>query len=496
MEKILSKEYRGAIEQGSKIGTEKRFFHWDLEFPEAFVDLKRSTWRSKDEQGFDAIVGNPPYDVLASQELGYDVSLSIQYFRTNPVYAPAVRGKLNLYKLFVCQAHFLAQRDSFFSFIVPMALLGDAQAAGIRQHILQNAGLTVVESFPQKDDATRRVFPEAKLSTCIFVCKGNGPTEAFQVSTHSAAKISTDSESHLVTRSEVSMFSSKNLTISSCPRRDWEIVTTVLSSELVTRFRHHVRFFQGEINETNEKARGTINTEGRGQRLIRGASVTLFAVREASQGHDLYVVIDRFLQGKSPTSKAHHWKLRRIAYQGNAPQNNFRRIIAAPVASGEFCAYTVNYCTELSSKLPLDLVMVLLNSKILEWWFRLGSSNAHANQYQINELPIPHISAETSMENWHDSFQFESWETVANNLKNECGTPGSMPNSVAQVLQEMSRGIQRIEGARVLKKRSERSRLASESQPIQDAIDKVLFRCYGLSDDDAQYIEKRLQEML
>jgi hypothetical protein len=44
--------------------------------------------------------------------------------------------------------------------------------------------------------------------------------------------------------------------------------------------------------------------------------------------------------------------------------------------------------------------------------------------------------------------------------------------------------------------RSERSRLAPESQPIQDAIDAVLFRCYGLSEDDARYVEARLTEML
>jgi len=67
---------------------------------------------------------------------------------------------------------------------------------------------------------------------------------------------------------------------------------------------------------------------------------------------------------------------------------------------------------------------------------------------------------------------------------------------VAEALAEMSRRIQEIESKRVLKSRSERSHLAAESQPIQDAIDAVLFRCYGLSDDDARYIEARLKEML
>ncbi len=60
----------------------------------------------------------------------------------------------------------------------------------------------------------------------------------------------------------------------------------------------------------------------------------------------------------------------------------------------------------------------------------------------------------------------------------------------------MSRRIQKIETKRVLKNRSEQSSLAPESQPIQDAIDAVLFRFYGLSEDEARYIEKRVEEML
>ena len=56
-----SNEEREAIAVGSKISAEKRFFHWDLEFPEAFVDLEHGMWKNKDAQGFDAVLGNPPY---------------------------------------------------------------------------------------------------------------------------------------------------------------------------------------------------------------------------------------------------------------------------------------------------------------------------------------------------------------------------------------------------------------------------------------------------
>ena len=63
-------------------------------------------------------------------------------------------------------------------------------------------------------------------------------------------------------------------------------------------------------------------------------------------------------------------------------------------------------------------------------------------------------------------------------------------------MEQMSLRLRTIESKRILSNRAERSRLASESQPIQDALDRVLFHCYGLSEDDAHYIEKRLTEML
>ena len=41
-----------------EIAAEKRFFHWEVEFPEIFRD---QYGREKDNPGFDAVIGNPPY---------------------------------------------------------------------------------------------------------------------------------------------------------------------------------------------------------------------------------------------------------------------------------------------------------------------------------------------------------------------------------------------------------------------------------------------------
>jgi len=54
-EKLLEKR---SIHRALAMRKEKRFFHWELEFPEVFYDEKSNR---KENAGFDAVVGNPPW---------------------------------------------------------------------------------------------------------------------------------------------------------------------------------------------------------------------------------------------------------------------------------------------------------------------------------------------------------------------------------------------------------------------------------------------------
>jgi methylase of polypeptide subunit release factors len=73
----VSPAHQAAIEQARALWQEKRFFHWDLEFPEVFVDLERRDWA--ENPGFDAVIGNPPYDVLAEKERQEDLSYLLDF---------------------------------------------------------------------------------------------------------------------------------------------------------------------------------------------------------------------------------------------------------------------------------------------------------------------------------------------------------------------------------------------------------------------------------
>lgn len=58
-EMIVAARYEQAIARAHGLWAQQRFFHWDLEFPEVFVDLRRRDWAA--DGGFDAMIGNPPY---------------------------------------------------------------------------------------------------------------------------------------------------------------------------------------------------------------------------------------------------------------------------------------------------------------------------------------------------------------------------------------------------------------------------------------------------
>ena len=260
------------------------------------------------------------------------------------------------------------------------------------------------------------------------------------------------------------------------------------------RMSERVTLLEGEVHPSQH--RDSLSDRKVGPLVLRGAAVTLYCIREMSQGEHLYLDVDSYLDGKAKDSKAYDHRFQRIGFQRKAPQNNFRRIIAAPIPKGCYCFESIKYATEKSTQLDLNLLLALLNSEILDWYFRTTSSNAQINEYQFNLLPVPTSESDGGPSVWERLLERGDYAELTNCLKNALREPGVLPEQVGNALAEMSRRIQAIEGKRVLKNRSERSHLAPASQPIQKAIDAVLFRCYGLSDTEARYVQSRLKEML
>jgi type I restriction-modification system DNA methylase subunit len=116
-----------------------RPFHWELEFIEAFYATGRRA-----DGGFDAVIGNPPYDVLSELESGRDLTALRRFIEHEQVYHPSATGKNNLYKLFVCRALEQLAPEGRFGFITPMAILGDQITAALRKQMISVASFTAI----------------------------------------------------------------------------------------------------------------------------------------------------------------------------------------------------------------------------------------------------------------------------------------------------------------------------------------------------------------
>ncbi len=160
-----------------------------------------------------------------------------------------------------------------------------------------------------------------------------------------------------------------------------------------------------------------------------------------------------------------------------------------------------NYFSEVKSKVPLRFVLALLNSKLADWYFRLGSTNAAVSHYQLHNLPCPKFvgadqdAAPTFRAKAMLALKANRLDEVMSVLAPLLDVSPFVP-VIQDVLVEAADTIMKIETTRGVISRSDRSALSEKAQPYQDLIDCLFYRMAGLTNAEAGGLESRLSEML
>ncbi len=141
----------------------------------------------------------------------------------------------------------------------------------------------------------------------------------------------------------------------------------------------------------------------------------------------------------------------------------------------------------------------LLNSKLLDWYFRLGSTNASVSHYQLYNLPVPLFgekqAGDVAPKAFDEFVEMQRWADAFASIELLLEKP-PFSYKIASSLARLVEHVSRIETTRGDIARTERSALAPDAQPYQDLIDKILFRLAGLTDAEAEGLERRLETML
>jgi Alw26I/Eco31I/Esp3I family type II restriction m6 adenine DNA methyltransferase len=392
-----------SVQRAVMIQGQKHFFHWELEFPEVFYDEHGNHSPSA---GFDAVIGNPPWDVLAEKEQGVDCEPDKQFYGTRLHLREALGGKLNYYRLFSALSIWLTRPNGNHGFIVPMSLIGDAQARDLRVFILTHTQLLRVEAFPQKDDPDDRVFKEAKLSTCVYTLNKSTPTAPFILRIHPGKLILKSSPEVNLRKDDIELLDSSELSIPSVPGTNAEHVALAIAlgkRSLGRKLGDIAASQQGEVNLTTHAP--FLSDLPIGPEVLRGGNVDRYEFNDQpKQGTPVYLRVREFLTDRQPNSKFFDHKEARIGYQRGSAIDNWRRIIACIIEPNSFCSDTVNYIVK--PKTNLYFVLALLNSQLLEWRFQLTSTNNHVNSYEVNSLPLRQIHFTTLEGERKDLFEY------------------------------------------------------------------------------------------
>ncbi len=155
-----------AYRRAQKIAKEKRFFHWEIEFPEVFRD---KFGREKDNPGFDAVVGNPPYVSVTNIESDFRSYLLNQFITAT--------GRFDLYITFAEQALGLLQKSGMFGFIQPIKFAIYANGKMLRDLLLEQ---TQIEQFVDISQC-REVFPDPTTYPCLPIIKKGTPSSDHKI---------------------------------------------------------------------------------------------------------------------------------------------------------------------------------------------------------------------------------------------------------------------------------------------------------------------------
>jgi hypothetical protein len=157
---LPSKTADAYLDAVDAIAAARRFFHWELEFPEVFFDGDGNRLPAA---GFDAVIGNPPWDMIRADAGGaearararLDTTPVIRFTRDAGIYTAQSDGHANRYQLFVERAIALTKPGGRFGLVLPSGLATDHGSAPLRKMLTSRCDVDAMVGI----DNRRTVFP-------------------------------------------------------------------------------------------------------------------------------------------------------------------------------------------------------------------------------------------------------------------------------------------------------------------------------------------------
>lgn len=379
------------LSESAELAAARRFFHWELEFPEVFFEPDGTRRTSP---GFDAVLGNPPWDMMredpgAGRADRQWFAPLVRFTREAGVYTEQSNGHANSYQLFFERAVALTRPGGRIGLVLPSGFATDHGSAPLRRLLFSRCAADAMIGFINR----RRIFPVHRSVRFLLLTASHGgatTSMACRFGETDPSVLQTDSEDCASDSSwfpihlgpaVIEKLSGDDLTIPDVRSRvDLSILerAATLFRPLGDKAGWHVRFGR-ELNATDDRAE--LREKGEGMPVLGGRQIEPFTTR-----------LERAPYRISPRDAARllgdrHLRAR-LAYRDVASATNRLTLIAAVLPAGTVSTHTL-FClrTHLPSRLQW-LLCGLFNSFVVNFLARLHVVT-HVTTRIVERLPVP-----------------------------------------------------------------------------------------------------------
>jgi N-6 DNA Methylase/Eco57I restriction-modification methylase len=385
----------GYLRRAEAIAASRRFFHWELEFPEVFVAADGSRLPAA---GFDAIIGNPPWDMIRADAGSADARSRsrdeghplLRFTRDSGLYTAQSDGHANRYQLFLERAMALTRPGGRLGLVLPAGLATDHGSARLRSRLVAHCDVDALVGF----DNHRGVFPIHRSVRFLLVTATAGSPTA-----RIACRFGEQDPAALEAIGDEAAGASSFFPISITPalldRLSGDALTipdlrTTVDLAIVERAAAlfppcgssngwSARFGR-ELNATDD--RGHFRADGSGLPVVEGKQLEPFRVHLERSRHTIADRDVRRLLGSPRHDRP------RLGYRDVASATNRLTLIAAILPPGCVSTHTV-FC--LRTRLPLQaqyFLCGLFNSFVVNYLVRLRVTT-HVTTATVERLPLP-----------------------------------------------------------------------------------------------------------
>lgn len=347
-------------------------FDWKLDFPEVL-----NPYLVNEKGGFDVVIGNPPYYQLRE----IDERLQENY-KSSRYFEFAKGGRLNVFQFFIPFAIQHAKKEGIICLITQNSLLGEDTAINNRKYIFTNSEVIRFDSFPERDNIKTRVFESVKMSVVISLLKKKTTADnTFKVWVWKDKYMSGKSELS-ITKDEIKELYPENWIIPITSQNSLNILKTI--KKLPNSY--FLDSSAGEIDMT--KFKDKFNIQKSGYRVYTGAQIHRYCITDDPQQGSVLYLKEIFIPKNGKFKKIGN---ERIVMQRITGVDSPIRLIMTIVPKNSLCANSVNFISN-SNPNKLRYELGVLNSKLINTFFKYTSTNTNITTSEINAIPIPNAN--------------------------------------------------------------------------------------------------------